>query len=115
MQVDIQSRHFSLTSAIEAYIRRRLDYGFSARAHHVKCIVVRLKDVNGPKGGVDKCCQLQIVLAGLPDIVVEDTETSLYLAIDRAVDRASRSLARKLDRRRTRALQSGLNGARASA
>jgi len=115
MQVEIQSRHFSLTQAIDAYTRRRLDYAFSARAHHLQRIFVRLMDVNGPRGGADKRCQLHVVVPGQPDIIVQDTETDLYLAIDRAVDRASRSVARKLDRRRDRALQGGLNEARINA
>jgi ribosome-associated translation inhibitor RaiA len=49
----------------------------------------------------DKRCHLQVVLAGLPDVVVEDTEADLYVAIDRATDRAGRTLVRKIDRRQT--------------
>ena len=37
-------------------------------------VAVRLSDINGPKGGLDKHCHLQLRLRGLPDIVVKDTE-----------------------------------------
>jgi len=57
-----------------------------------------LSDINGPRGGVDKRCQLRIVLAGMPDVVIQDTEANLYVAIDRASNRAGRTLVRKLDR-----------------
>ena len=47
-----------------------------------------------------------MVLAGLPDLVVEDIEADLYVAIDRAADRAGRTLVRKIDRRHTLLRQS---------
>ena len=62
---------------------------------------MRLSDINGPHGGADKRCHLQVVLAGLPDVVVEDTEADLYVAIDRATDRAGRTVVRRIDRQQT--------------
>ncbi len=62
---------------------------------------MRLSDINGPRGGADKRCHLQVVLDGLPDVVIKDTEANLYVAIDRATDRAERTLVRKIDRQRT--------------
>ncbi len=62
---------------------------------------MRLSAINGPLGGSDKRCHLQAVLAGLPDVVVEDTEADLYVAIDRATDRVGRTLVRKIDRQQT--------------
>ena len=50
----------------------------------IQRVVMRLSDINGPRGGADKRCHLQVVLAGLPDVVVEDIEADLYVAIDRA-------------------------------
>lgn len=61
-------------------------------------IKVRLSDVNGPKGGVDMYCHLQICVGGLPDIFVEDTEANLYAAVNRAAERAGRTLQRQLAR-----------------
>ena len=62
---------------------------------------MRLSDINGPRGGADKRCHLQVVLKGLPDVVIEDTEADLYVAIDRATDRAGRTVVRKIDRQQT--------------
>jgi len=41
------------------------------------------------------------VLAGLPDVVIEDIEADLYIAIDRATDRAGRTVVRKIDRQQS--------------
>ena len=68
---------------------------------HVNRVVVRLSDINGPRGGADKRCHIQVVLAGIPDVVVEDTEVDLYTAIDRATDRARRTVFRRVDRQLT--------------
>jgi ribosomal subunit interface protein len=100
MQIEIQARNFSLTQALRMHIERRLGFALATRYDHIKRILVRLSDINGPRGGNDKCCQLQVVLPGHADVVIEDTESNLYVAIDRAADRASRTVTRRLGRLR---------------
>ena len=101
MQIDIQSRGFSLTDSLISYAQRRLLFAMSYCSGHVNRAVIRLSDINGPRGGADKRCHIQIVLAGIPDVVVEDTEVDLYAAIDRAIERARRSVFRRVDRQLT--------------
>lgn len=105
MQIDIQARNFSLTDALRNHAERRLRFAMTCFDDHIRRVVMRFSDINGPRGGADKCCHLQVVLAGLPDVVVEDTEADLYIAIDRATDRASRSVVRKINRRQTQSRQ----------
>ena len=102
MQIDIQARNFSLTNALHSYIERSLGFALSARGEHIQRVLVRLSDINGPRGGVDKCCHIQVVLPHLPDVVIEDTETDLYVAINRAAIRAGRTVRRRLARQRVR-------------
>ena len=99
MHIDIQTRNFDLTHALRSHAERRLRFALTRADNHVRKIIVRLSDINGPRGGEDKCCKLQVLLAGLPDVVVEDIEADLYFAIDRAADRAGRTVMRKLDRK----------------
>ena len=101
MQIDFKTRDFPLTDALRGHTERRLHYGLSSFDEHIQRVVVRLGDINGPRGGVDKRCRLQLVLAGLPDLVVEDTQADMYVAIDRASDRAARTLMRRMERRKT--------------
>jgi ribosomal subunit interface protein len=100
MHIDIQARHFSLTKALRMHTERRLKFALSTRYDHIKRIKVRLSDINGPRGGNDKCCQLHVVLPGQADVVIEETQADLYAAIDRAADRAWHSVSRKLARLR---------------
>ena len=100
MQIDIQARDFSLTQALRSHIERRIGFALSSRYDRIKRILVRLSDINGPRGGNDKCCQLHIVMPGQADVVIADTQANLYVAIDRAAGRAARAVARKLGRLR---------------
>ncbi|MET0067813.1 MAG: HPF/RaiA family ribosome-associated protein [Candidatus Thiodiazotropha sp.] len=101
MQIDIQARDFSLTPALRNHAERRARFALTCCDDHIQRVVLRLSDINGPRGGADKRCRLQVVLSGLPDVIIEDTEADLYVAIDRATDRAGRTLLRKVDRRNT--------------
>ena len=100
MQLDIQVRGFTLTEGLRAHVEQRLRFALTRFQDRVERVVVRLSDVNGPKGGVDKQCHLQLSLRGLPDIVVKDTEVDLYVSVDRAAERAGRTLGRYLQRAR---------------
>ena len=107
MQIDIQARNFSLTDALSDHAERRLRFALTCCNSHIKKIIMRLSDINGPRGGKDKRCHLQMVLAGLPDVVIENIETDMYVAIDRATDRAGRTLVRKIDRQKSLLRQGG--------
>lgn len=100
MQLDIQTNGFSLTDSLRSYTTLRMKFALERNDNHVMSVKVRLSDINGPRGGIDKRCQIDLVVAGQNDIVIEDTETNLYVAIDRASDRCARTLARHLERSR---------------
>ena len=100
MLIDIQARNFSLTDALRGHIERRLGFALSSRDEYIQRVMVRLSDINGPRGGEDKCCRIQVMLPQLTDVVIEDTEVNMYTAIDRATDRAGRTVGRRLDRQR---------------
>jgi ribosomal subunit interface protein len=109
MQIDIQARQFSLTDALRNHAERRLRLALTCFDDHIQRVAMQLSDINGPRGGADKRCHLQVMLTGLPDVVVEDTEADLYIAINRATDRAGRTVGRRLARQRDTARASGLH------
>ena len=100
MQIVIQARGFDLSPGLREHVERRLRFALDWAHHHVRRVSVGLSDLNGPRGGEDKCCRVQVTMAGAADVVVQDIETDLYVAIDRAVDRAGRTLARRVARLR---------------
>ncbi len=101
MQITIQARNFSLTDALRNHAERRLRSALTCCNNQIHRIDMNLSDINGPRGGADKRCHVQVVLVGLPDVIVEDIEADLYVAIDRATDRAGRTVVRRVERRQT--------------
>ena len=100
MQIDLQAHDFLLTEGLRVHVEQRLRFALNRFQDRVARVAVRLSDVNGPRGGVDKHCHLQVRLRGLPDIVVRETQADLYVAVDRAAERTGRTLGRYLQRAR---------------
>jgi ribosomal subunit interface protein len=100
MRIEIQARGFALTDGLHDHVERRLQFALSWIGDEARTIRVCLFDVNGPRGGNDQRCRIEIPVRGLAEVIVEDGEADLYIAIDRAADRAERTLARRLERLR---------------
>ena len=98
MHIDIQSLGFPITGALADYARRRLQFVLTRRSDRIQRVVVRLGDENGPRGGVDKFCRIQVRLFNAPVAVIEEVGHELYAVIDRATDRVGRVVVKHLDR-----------------
>ena len=101
MSIEIRSQNFSVTSAIREHTERSLRFALDGyavdRLRDVRQLVVRLGDINGPKGGGDKFC-LITAQVGLDTVVAEDVHSNLDSAISRATLRFSLKAARELAR-----------------
>ena len=102
MRIEIQARRVSLPRRLRSHTEKRVRAALDRYDERIMKVSLWLSDVNGPKGGTDKNCHLQIVMPGKSDVVIEETRANLYLAINRAIERASQTVLRKLDRQRSR-------------
>lgn len=100
MQIDIQTLGFTLTDALREHTHSRLRFALAHGAETIARVTVRLSDINGPRGGADKRCHIHVAVAHQTDVVIEDIQADMYVAIDRATDRAGRALARQIERQR---------------
>ena len=100
MHIDIQARGFELTEGLREHTYRRLKFATDWALDEVRTVKVRLSNVNGPRGGEDKHCLIQIPLSGRQQILVHDTETDMYVAIDRAIGRVEHLLSKRIGRKR---------------
>ena len=98
MMIVIQCQGFQLTAALREHVRRRLGFSLARGNSHISRVDVSLSDINGPRGGIDKRCLVKVRLEGLQLVVVEDVQSDLYSAIDRAAGRAGRIVMRRLAR-----------------
>lgn len=102
MQIVICAREVKLSERLRDYIERRVRFALERLARSIHRVRVQLRDLNGPRGGVDKSCQVRIVLASAATFVVEHRSTSAYAAVDAALEKAATSMVRRIERKQQR-------------
>ncbi len=115
MELSVRGLNFDLTDAILGHVRRRLADGLSHYAPRLRGVTVRVSDVNGPRGGMDKRCHLEVTAPGVGAEYVDEVHADLYRAVDRAVARLRKQLAREFGRHRAITRGTGARGTRVSA
>lgn len=100
--IHIRGVGLALNSGDRDYLRRKLDTKLGKFGEAIERASVRIEDVNGPRGGIDKVCRIKVVLSGLPSVLVEERHASLQGAMDRTLDRTERAVRRDIQRRRMR-------------
>ncbi|HET7631100.1 MAG TPA: HPF/RaiA family ribosome-associated protein [Gemmatimonadaceae bacterium] len=90
-----------LTQDERASIRHGLGLKLGKYDTSIERVTVRVADVNGPRGGVDKSCRIKVVLSGLPSVVFESQALTLKAAINGALSGTERAVRRSIGRRRT--------------
>ena len=101
MQITVYGLSFELTDAIVRHVENRIKLSLATASDRIKTVSVRLADINGNRGGIDKRCRIVIRLLNLRTIVVEAVDPDLYAAVDMAVGRAKETVWRHIKRRRT--------------
>jgi putative sigma-54 modulation protein len=94
MLIDTRAMGFTLTDAIVRHVEGRFESALGPFARRVLKITVRLDDVNGSRGGVDKRCSVVVALRRHGVEVAEAVDADLYRAIDEAAARIRRSVKR---------------------
>lgn len=99
MHLDISMTSQRLPKPLKDLIEKRVAYGLSRFGHALGRIHIRLADLNGPKGGVDKRCSISVWLTGGGTLraIIEDSDYGS--AITRAVDRIARRIRDHLAKR----------------
>jgi ribosome-associated translation inhibitor RaiA len=106
----IRAEGVSIDAGDRAYLRRKLGTKLGRFARAIERVSVRIRDVNGRRGGIDKVCAIKVVLTRLPSVVVETQHASLQAAMDTALQGIERAVRRSLKRRTARARGAGHGG-----
>jgi ribosome-associated translation inhibitor RaiA len=100
MRIDLHCDNAETVTALRDYVTRRMAAAIARFQHHIQWARVKLADVDGEGGGVDKRCVVQLRLRNLPDIVFAITRLDVLAAVDQAAERLSRVLGQRLQRQR---------------
>jgi hypothetical protein len=76
----------------------RVRFALRRLADFVPHAKVRFSDVNGPRGGVDKRCQVELQTDKAGTVVIASLARDWRSALDRSLARATRVLTRSLQR-----------------
>lgn len=98
MKTQIVDRDNCLNAASTAFADRRLRFALSRFDSKIVSAVLTVEDNNGPRGGIDKKCQLLIKMHRGQDVVISDMDHDLKCCLSRVADRAGRTVARRLCR-----------------
>ena len=112
MQVLFKSRH-PHASDLRDLAERRVRFVLRRLGWLVPRAEVQMSDVNGPRGGLDKRCQVELRTDGAGSVVVTSLAGDWRTALDNALARAMRFLMRQWRRsteaRRLRQRLAGLD------
>lgn len=98
MVLRIHGHHVEVNDTLDAHITDRFKAALDQLDHMVHEITIRLEDVNGPKGGVDKRCHATIHLRAGGTVVVDETHPDMFAAVSVAADRAKNVVSRKVEK-----------------
>lgn len=102
MQIDIGIRQLQMTRSLNRYAHCRIRFAPTRFEEHIQRISMWLSQADGPQGGRDKHCRLPRLLAENASVIIEDVRERLYVAINRAIERAGQFAVHKLDRQQSR-------------
>jgi ribosome-associated translation inhibitor RaiA len=105
VDVVIRSRGFTLTAALRDYAERRLQFALDRHQDRIARAVVVLEDLNGPRGGDDKACRVELRLRSGRRVRTTVVDADAYVAVAAAADRAAHALGRALARERATTLE----------
>lgn len=94
MQITVRAS----SGGLSRLARRRLEFALGPFHGRVRSVAIRIADLNGPHGGIDKQCRVTVQLSAMRrKLVVEGTDADAAMAIDRAAVRTARTVARAID------------------
>jgi hypothetical protein len=103
MYIEVRGRNIEPGQSLARHTERALEHALFSHADRVGHVVVRFVDVNGPRGGVDKRCLVQLQVLRHADVVVDERSEDWYAAASEAARRAGEALDRLVGRARRRA------------
>ncbi|MEM6329677.1 MAG: hypothetical protein AAF790_05450 [Planctomycetota bacterium] len=100
------------SSEIVDTAREQVEATLARYREAIRDVVVRVRDQNGPRGGVDQRCVVRVALLGAPDVVVREQRAEPLVALSSALKRARRNIGERINARGRRHTSRGQRAAR---
>jgi putative sigma-54 modulation protein len=96
MKVRLTAHGIELSDELRNYVTRRVHFGLGRFVARIKSLTVRLADINGPRGGIDKCCHVRVDAGLSQKVVIRERQETIHAAVALAMDRVERAVQRQL-------------------
>jgi putative sigma-54 modulation protein len=98
MRIEVRGDNVTVSGETAQIIDRKTRLALGRFATAISDVRIVVRDLNGPKQGVDQSCSIKVTLTRGGEVHVGAEDPVRWDAIDRALDRASRSTGRLLAR-----------------
>jgi ribosome-associated translation inhibitor RaiA len=102
MNIRIKQDKVEVERSLIANIHRHISADLKRFERIIKHVCVKIADINGPHGGEDKSCRIQVLLKRASSVIIEERGASLLAVAGRAIARMDMAMFRAVDRRRER-------------
>lgn len=100
MKILVRAINLELDRKMRAEVESRLRAGLGRLAHRILRVTVRIADQNGPRGGEDIACLVDVRLRPRGRLFIEETDLDPLGAVSRAGDAAATAVTRRFERSR---------------
>jgi ribosomal subunit interface protein len=97
IKIHIRNHEVDISDVLRIHVERRLGLALARFGDRIGRVMVRFSHADGDGNVGHKRCQIEVGLRP-QRLDAEDTDVDLFAAVNHATDRASRSVARALER-----------------
>ena len=108
MKIEVRFRGLDASDSLREHAMRQVHSHLSRFGQDLAGVMVRIADLNGPKGGIDKRCQITVRGPRVGESSLEELSDDGYAAVSAAVERMARAVGRGLERARDERRGDGL-------
>ena len=100
MEIAVRARSIDWNDELREQVERRIEFAVDRHVARVPRISIYLMDLNGPRGGVDKLCQITAEVRGASPVLILERGKDLMAVVHRAARRLGYRIGRSVHRRR---------------
>ena len=100
MEIAIRARDIVWNEDLQDRVERSIEFAIDRHKSRIPRISVYLSDVNGPRGGVDKLCQITADMRGAQPVIILEKGVDVLAVVNRAVRRLGYRIGRRVHRER---------------
>lgn len=98
LKIEVRFQDMQASDSLREHALRQVHAHLSRFGRDLAGVTVRIADLNGPRGGVDKRCRITLRGPRLGESSLEERAADGYAAVSAAADKAARRLGRELER-----------------